>query len=213
MNTESICIRDDGYINATTLCKTGNKKFSDWFRLEKTKYFLNELSIQLKIPIQHLVMLGTGGSSRTKIHTFVHPQVATNLAQWISVKFSISVSIWIDEWKHIKLDNQIKYNTEISNIEPYIEKEHRIRNHMCLLNSDSKFEVETPAGYIDIETDNEIIEIKTGSMWKHAMGQILSYHEYIPKTMRIHLFDIPNNLDLNMVKNILHNHNITLTIE
>ena len=28
---------EDGFINVTNLCKAGNKKFNDWFRLDKTK--------------------------------------------------------------------------------------------------------------------------------------------------------------------------------
>ena len=41
---EVISRQSDGYINASQLCKAGKKYYADWFRLEKTKEFLTELS-------------------------------------------------------------------------------------------------------------------------------------------------------------------------
>lgn len=47
------------------------------------------------------------------------------------------------------------------------------------------------AGFIDILTKEEIIEVKELSSWKHAIGQVLVYHAALGdkrKKMRIHLF-------------------------
>ena len=41
----------DGYINATALCRASNKLFADYSRLKETKEFLNELSRSMGIPI------------------------------------------------------------------------------------------------------------------------------------------------------------------
>lgn len=50
-------------------------------------------------------------------------------------------------------------------------------------------EVHTLVGKIDILTDYEIIEVKTISSWKSAVGQILIYGYYYPSHQkRIHLF-------------------------
>jgi hypothetical protein len=50
-------------------------------------------------------------------------------------------------------------------------------------------EVSTPAGRIDLLTDEEIIEIKRINDWKSALGQILVYSAFYPEhRKRIHLF-------------------------
>jgi hypothetical protein len=54
---------------------------------------------------------------------------------------------------------------------------------------DGQREVATPAGYIDILTEYEVIETKQSSAWKSAIGQVLVYREYYPEhAARIHLF-------------------------
>ena len=39
--------RDDGYINATYMCKAGNKNFGDWYRLDSTKELILEIETEL----------------------------------------------------------------------------------------------------------------------------------------------------------------------
>ena len=39
LNGITVLSREDGFINATALCKAGGKQFNDWYRLEKTKLF------------------------------------------------------------------------------------------------------------------------------------------------------------------------------
>lgn len=39
----------------------------------------------------------------------------------------------------------------------------------------SKREVKIETGIIDIETPTEVIEVKVGKQWKHALGQALAY--------------------------------------
>lgn len=41
-------------------------------------------------------------------------------------------------------------------------------------------EVHTPVGYIDLLTDDKIVEVKKISDFKHSVGQILSYSKYYP---------------------------------
>jgi hypothetical protein len=50
-------------------------------------------------------------------------------------------------------------------------------------------EIKTPAGVIDILSDDLIIEVKSCKSWKHAIGQILVYGHYYPsKTKLVALF-------------------------
>ena len=51
----------DGYINATNLCKNANKLFADYRRLQQTEAFLKALSADMGIPISGLVQIIKGG--------------------------------------------------------------------------------------------------------------------------------------------------------
>ncbi len=85
----------DGYINVTNLCKAGGKKFNDWKRLNKTFDFLTILSNATGIPVASLIQYQTGYGNAQG--TWVHPQVAINIAQWISPQFDVKVSSWVYE--------------------------------------------------------------------------------------------------------------------
>jgi hypothetical protein len=87
----------DGYINATALCKASNKNWSDYRRNSNTVAFLAELEADLKIPAALLIHTNTGGDTRIQ-GTWVHPQVAINLGQWLSAKFAVQVTKWVYEW-------------------------------------------------------------------------------------------------------------------
>jgi hypothetical protein len=86
---------EDGYIDVTNLCTAGKKKFNDWNRLNKTNEFLKELSSSAGIPAVELIKQNSGGNGER--HTWVHPQVAINIAQWISPQFDVKVSAWVLE--------------------------------------------------------------------------------------------------------------------
>jgi len=87
----------DGYFNATAMCRVSGKKFNDYSRLSVTKAFLSELSPVAGIPVTGLVQTIQGGPPHLQ-GTCVHPQVAINLAQWLSPKFAVLVSQWVLEW-------------------------------------------------------------------------------------------------------------------
>ena len=87
----------DGYINATAMCKAADKLMADYNRLNSSKEFLIELSSDMGIPISQLVqVLRPGGDGLQG--TWVHPQVALHLAQWLSPKFAVQVTKWVHEW-------------------------------------------------------------------------------------------------------------------
>ena len=85
----------DGYINVTNLCKAGGKQFKHWKSLNKTFDFLEVLSSTVGIPTVELLNQTQGGNGER--HTWVHPQVAINIAQWISPQFDVKVSSWVYE--------------------------------------------------------------------------------------------------------------------
>jgi hypothetical protein len=86
---------EDNYINVTNLCKAGGKEFKAWNRLERTKAFLQVLSSSVLIHTVELIKYNIGGNGER--HTWVHPQVAINIAQWISPHFDVKVSSWVYE--------------------------------------------------------------------------------------------------------------------
>lgn len=92
----------DGYINATALCKACGKNLADYARLKTTKEFLEELSSDMGIPISAVFQTVKGGEPQFQ-GTWVHPQVAINLAQWASPKFAVIVSKWVFEWMQGKI--------------------------------------------------------------------------------------------------------------
>ncbi len=91
--------RKDGYLNATVMCKAGNKLFADYIRLDSTKEFirayikefkkeLNVVDSDMGYPITTLVNSKKGGKNQG---TWIHPELAIDLARWISPKFAVKV--------------------------------------------------------------------------------------------------------------------------
>ena len=122
----------DGYINATALCKACNKLFADYRRLKTTEEFLKELSSDMEIPISDLIQVIKGGIPDAQ-GTWVHPQVAINLAQWASPKFAVFVSKWVFEWMSgvNKRDYRLPYH-----IRRYLVNNEKIptQTHFSMLN-------------------------------------------------------------------------------
>jgi hypothetical protein len=87
----------DGYINATAMCQSAGRPWSRYWELPAAKAFAAELSTDLGIPISTLIQSFKGGDVRTQ-GTWVHPQVAIHLAQWLSAKFAVQVSQWVFDW-------------------------------------------------------------------------------------------------------------------
>jgi len=80
----------DGYINATAMCKANGKKFANYFQNDSTALYLEALSSSVGIPAHELLQSkgGNGGG------TWVHPNLAVELARWISPPFAV----WMNQW-------------------------------------------------------------------------------------------------------------------
>jgi len=86
-------IRSDGMINATSLCKAGEKRLDHYKESPQTKAFLEELSLVTGIRVSNLFEANIGGHNGT----WVHRKIGYHLAQWISPKFAVQVSTILDE--------------------------------------------------------------------------------------------------------------------
>jgi hypothetical protein len=98
VGTEIISLRaKDGYVNATAMCKVAGRLWGHYRSTASTEAFLTELSSDIGIPISELVQSIKGGTPDLQ-GTWVHPQVAVHLAQWLSPKFAVLVSRWVYDW-------------------------------------------------------------------------------------------------------------------
>jgi hypothetical protein len=102
----------DKYINATELCKVGAKKFNDWRRLDTTKQLLVSLESDTGIPVSQLVDIKKGNSGDFNQGSWIHPDLAIQLAQWISPLFALQVSKWI---RTLFTDGNVSINIELQN--------------------------------------------------------------------------------------------------
>lgn len=78
-----------GHVNATQMCASCGKKFNDYARLESTKAYWEGLAAETGFPVTVLVVSIKGGNDKDAQGTWVHPEIAIDLAQWVSVDFRI----------------------------------------------------------------------------------------------------------------------------
>jgi hypothetical protein len=88
----------DGYVNATAVCRANGKQWSKYRESERCQTYLDALAETSEIRMFDLIesRQGQGGG------TWVHPQVAVDLARWISAPFAV----WMDGWFLGELNRQ-----------------------------------------------------------------------------------------------------------
>jgi hypothetical protein len=75
-----------------------------------------------------------------------------------------------------------------------------------------KTEVACAAGFVDVVTPKEVIEIKAIRSWKAAIGQAITYQLFFPeKTARIHLFGDKKSTDVPVIKDVCKSLGIRVT--
>ena len=82
----------DGYVNATAMCKANGKRWKDYSESDRCQLYLDALESVAGISVHALVESRSGGAGGGG--TWVHPQVAVDLARWISAPFAV----WMDGW-------------------------------------------------------------------------------------------------------------------
>ena len=94
LNNIEINSRDeDNYINASQLCQVGNIKLNEWFYLSSTKKLINIL--QSKTTLINI-------KKKCDIYSWIHPDLAIQLAQSISPEVGIQISYWIGNLSALK---------------------------------------------------------------------------------------------------------------
>lgn len=116
VNDEKVYQRiSDGYFDALNLCDLYSKDFAEYSELRFTKRFLTELSAETKIDKSELVRV-----AGDKI--WIHPQVAINLAQWLSPKLAVLVPVWVFEWMQNKTTPDEKPKDKFADYDPEFGK-------------------------------------------------------------------------------------------
>jgi hypothetical protein len=109
----------DGFINGTAMCVAHGKKMDSWFRTQDTLDLFCALAEDLGLPINYSelsnldvsrlsaskykklfpeLMFTKAGSPENGGGTWLHPDLASYLAQQCNKPFAIQVSRWIREW-------------------------------------------------------------------------------------------------------------------
>lgn len=110
----------DGYLNVTAMAKayelsTGQRKdVRDWLNTERSKQYLDYLSLKTGQPVSLLIQVKRGGKAQG---TWVHPKLAIPFATWLSVEFEFQVSEWVEEWLTVESTKQAKDSKERIRIE------------------------------------------------------------------------------------------------
>jgi hypothetical protein len=77
----------DGYVNATALCRAGGRRWNEFFRRKETRELFEKVSVEARKVASKLMEARRGRNSQT----WIHPDIAIDLAQWISVDFKYAV--------------------------------------------------------------------------------------------------------------------------
>ena len=94
LNGIIVLSREDGFINATQLCKAGGKEFKHWNSLLSTKELIETLESEVGLNENELIIN----------NTWIHPDLGFLLAMWVSPLFSIKISRKIMDLPKYKLE-------------------------------------------------------------------------------------------------------------
>lgn len=212
-NCEVIIMKKNGYVNATKLCKEFGKKFANWYIIMTTKELIKVLEEDSNKKV--MIQITTGSRYETHLRgTYVHPLLVTNIANWISPIFALKISKWVDEWRNYSDINNQKYWNAIGNLEPSSNDQKELAIKLKLNKTlKGKLEAEIDDEFIDILTDNKVIEVKTAKLYKQALGQVLAYGIHYPDRQKvIYLFDLDDNFNVKKVKKLYRKYDVKLKI-
>lgn len=109
----------DGFINGTAMSVACGKKIDAWLRTKDTLKLFEALALDLGLETNYSdlsnldettlsgskyakifvgLILSRAGSPENGGGTWIHPDLATPLAQWCSPAFAIQVSRWVQDW-------------------------------------------------------------------------------------------------------------------
>jgi hypothetical protein len=186
LNGMFISLRDDGYINTTHLCKAGDKLFSDWYKLKSTKELISILESDMNISTLLI-------DNKTNRDTWIHPDLAIQLAQWISPLFALQVSKWIRElaiYESVTIGKE-KSNQELLKVQQELKTITKKHNNLLQKRSYYKFK-QSNALYIISDNDSKVNKYKIG-ICNDINDRLSNYRTSIPSLKLEYLIYTKNN--------------------
>ena len=229
LNGITVLAREDGFINATAICKAGGKLFSDWKRLESTNELINILENKIKnqyleksdmgYHISQIIDVKKGNTSKFSQGSWIHPDLAVQLAQWISPSFAIQVSGWIRELAltgSVTVGNEKTHQQLLELQNEIIKQRDTIKS---LENKHNKFLEkqkyhqfkEGPVFYIISDDDSKTLKFKPGVEGVDINRRLAEHRSTTPKIKLEFLIYTKDNLILE--KNILKRYKVTRTYQ
>jgi len=147
-----IPMREDGYINATMLCKAGGKEFKHWFENKTTKLLIYTSESEVGIPTSQLIDIKKGNSSKFEQGSWIHPDLGIHLAQWISPSFALQVSRWTRE---LLLFGKV----EIGNEKSDKDLEYKLQERIKLLTEEKEEIINTSKKQLE-ESQEEVKKLR-----------------------------------------------------
>ena len=91
-------MKDNGFINATKLCKNAGSDFYHWKETKKAKELINELISSPGIKGDEVISTITGGKLTEIRGTYAHPKLIIQIAAWCSAEYALKVSDIVIEY-------------------------------------------------------------------------------------------------------------------
>jgi exonuclease VII small subunit len=232
LNGISVLAREDGFINATAMCKAGKKLFGNWYKSDPTKELIKVLEEKIKndtdihnqksdihYEYHKIIDIKKGNSSTYSQGSWIHPDLAVHLAMWISPAFGIQVSGWVrelaltgmvivgEEKTHhqlLALQNEvIKQRDTIKSLEIKHSKFLEKREY-------HKFK-EGPVFYIISDGDSKSIKFKPGVEGNDINRRLAEHRSTTPAIKLEYLIYTKDNIILE--KNILKRYKVKRTYQ
>lgn len=115
-----VIMKKNGYINATKLCSSGERRFKNWTYTNNSQELINEVSSEYSDIITDFkpIIIVDNNHQQELRGTYVHPDLITHIASWVSAKFAIKVSkivnsYFVREYK-MKNDELVKQMQNMS---------------------------------------------------------------------------------------------------
>jgi hypothetical protein len=206
----------DGYISATKMCQSAGKMWGHYKDVARNKEFMIALAESTGRPLETLLHSILSGPNHQR-GTWVHPQLATHLAMWISTEFEVKVSRWIESARRRLPQINQDYMDSLKSLKPRRANdvvEAHVRDRLAE-SEKGQVEVLCDYGIVDVLTSSEIIEVKRSRNFLHALGQVLGYAESFPEhKKRVHLILEDNEEErLSRAKRICSKHGVKVTCE
>ncbi len=193
--------RKDGFMDATQICEYGRREPHNWYSQKRNIALMDLLKHDLASNHKPAEVIDI---DQTNGRVWIHPLLVVPLASWVSLRFTISASLFIEDWKHqhdahvvgfesalthTRSPNNVAHDDPDAETEYHVMHENELRDkYKALLGGDA--EVKTPSGNIDLLTPTMLIELKVARNWKHGVGQLICYGAYYEDhSLHLYLFN------------------------